>query len=306
MNTYKWFIFSFAIFSLFVLSSGLFVVSQHEQAIVLRLGKIEVDDAGEPIIKKPGLHFKIPLITKAHIFDVRLQTLDVEASRNDRETRIVTSEKKDLLVDYYIKWRITNLPLFYTRTNGNLIRIHTLLEQKINNSLRAEFGTRTIQEVVSGERQDIMALLREQAKASVAELGLDVVDVRIKRIDLPTEVSSAVYARMRAERERVATEHRAEGRSKSEAIQAEADKRVAVLLAEAEKQANILRGKGDAIAAKIYTTSYNRDEKFYAFYRSMAAYKESFSKPQDILVLKPDNWFFKHFGQITNRSKTAS
>ncbi|NQY43436.1 MAG: protease modulator HflC [Legionellales bacterium] len=281
---------------LFIIS-GLFTVQEYERAIVLRLGKIESDFDGNPKIRTPGLNFKIPFVTIARVFDIRIQTLDIDSSR------IVTQNKKDLLVDYYIKWKITDLPKFYTSTGGNIIRVHTLLEQKANDGIRAEFGKRTIQEVVSGERSDIMDLLLKQVDKSVAGLGIDVIDVRIKRVDLPTEVSSTVFARMRAERARVATEHRAKGRSESEAIRAKADAEVTVILATAESESKKIRGEADAIAAKIYAESYNRDPDFYAFYRSTTAYKNIFSNGNDFLVLMPDdNRFFKYFGRIdTNR-----
>ena len=281
---------------LLLLTSGLFKVQQYEQAIVLRLGKIETLADGSPNIRMPGLNFKIPFITNARIFDTRLQTLDIESSR------IVTSEKKDLLVDYYIKWKIVNLPAFFKSTGGNIIRAQTLIEQKLNDSVRAEFGKRTIQEVVSGERHDIMQLLREQAKESVNALGLDIIDVRIKRIDLPTEVSTTVFERMRSERARVAMSHRSEGRAKAEEIRARADAKVTVIVAKAQKESKVIRGQGDAVAAKIYVDSYKKDPGFFSFYRSIRAYKNVFSSKQDILVLKPDSHFFKYFNDM---KKTA-
>lgn len=274
---------------LLLVITGLFSVQEYERAIVLRLGKIEANSNGEPIIRTPGLNFKIPFITATKVFDVRLQTLDIESSR------IVTEEKKDLLVDYYIKWRIVDLPKFYKSTSGNRLRVETLLRQKANDGIRAEFGKRSIQEVVSGERRDIMKILREQVDSSVSGLGINVIDVRIKRIDLPTEVSATVFARMRSERARVATMHRAQGKADAEAIRAKADADVTVILATANSKSKEIRGLGDALAAEIYAKSYNQDPDFYRFYRSMNAYQKAFQNKSDLLVLKPDSRFFKNF-----------
>lgn len=270
--------------------SSIYTVREGQQGILLRLGKIAVDpQTGKPAVKKPGLHFKVPLINTARIFDTRLQTLSI------RSSRIVTEEKKDVLVDYYVKWRIENLPLYFTRTGGNKIQAETLLEQKLNDGLRAEFGKRNISEVVSGERRDIMKILQKQADQSAESLGIQIIDVRIKRIDLPTEVSNAVFERMRAERKRIANEHRARGRSKSEAFRAQADAKVTVILASARSTSKKVRGQGDAEAAKIYADAYNRDSEFYSFYRSLRAYQNAFKSKKDILVLKPDSQFFKFF-----------
>ncbi len=269
--------------------TSIYTVQEGQRGLLLRLGKIELDKTGEAAVKEPGIHFKIPFINSAKIFDTRLQTLAIESSR------IVTAEKKDVLVDYYAKWRISDLPLYFKRTSGNALRAETLLTQKFNDGLRAEFGKRNISDVVSGERRDIMAILLKQADESAQSLGIQVVDVRLKRIDLPSEVSSAVYDRMRAERERIATEHRAEGKSAAEAIRARADAKVTVILATADSKGKQIRGEGDAAAAKIYANAFNKDAGFYEFYRSLVAYKDSFSNQGDILVLQTDNRFFKYF-----------
>jgi len=272
--------------------SCMFTVREGEQVLLLRLGKIEVDEQGNPQVFQPGLHFKIPLITQARYFDVRLQTLAIESSR------IVTEEKKDVLVDYYIKWRVNNLPVYYTRTNGDRHEAEVLLEQQINDGLRAQFGRRTIKEVVANERADIMESLRKKANQNAAELGIDVVDVRLKGIDLPDEVSAAVFDRMRAERERVAAEHRSEGKAQAEAIRAQSDANVTVVLAKAKSEAIKLRGDGDALAAKIYAEAYSRDPKFYSFYQSLLAYGSAFNNKKDVLVLSPDSQFFKYFNSM--------
>lgn len=270
--------------------SSIYIVNEGQQAILLRLGKIIIDkNTNEPAVQGPGLHFKWPFIYVARVFDTRIQTLAIDSSR------IVTAEKKDVLVDFYVKWRIHNLAAYYTSTDGNEFQAETLLQQKLNDGLRAEFGKRNIREVVSGERIDIMAILKTYANESAQNLGIKIIDVRIKSIDLPTEVSTAVYERMRAERERVATEHRADGKAAAEAIRAKADANVTVALAKAKSDAKRIHGEGDATAAAIYATAYAKNPDFFAFYRSINAYVESFADKKDVLVLKPDSQFFKYF-----------
>lgn len=270
-----------------------YTVNEGERALLLRLGAIVIDHTtGKPIIKGPGLHWKTPFITQASIFDVRLQTMDIKSSR------IVTAEQKDVIVDYFVKWRINNLALYYTRTGGSAQLADQLLEQQLNDSLRAQFGRRTISEVVSDDRTTIMDALSQQANANAQRLGLEVVDVRIKRIDLPTEVSTAVFERMRAERERVATEHRSTGKANAEAIRAQADATATITVATAKEQAAVIRSQGDAAAAKIYADAYSQNPDFYAFYRSLLAYKTSFAdQSNSMLVLKPDSQFFKYFNE---------
>lgn len=269
--------------------SSLFIVKEGQNALLLSLGKIEIDRQGQTIVKTPGLNFKIPLLNQVWKFTTRLQTLDIQSSR------IVTTEKKDVIVDYYVKWRISNPALYYTRTSGNASNAQMLLEQQLNDSLRAEFGRRTISEVIADDRASIMDTLNQQANQSAKTLGLQIVDVRIKRIDLPTEVSAAIYERMRAERERVATEHRAQGRANAEAIRANADSQATIIVETAKAQAMQMRGKADAQAAAIYGATYQKDPSFYAFYRHLLVYKKSFASKQDILILKPDSGFFKYF-----------
>lgn len=283
-----------ALITFFTILSCLYQVDQGQNALLLKLGKIVNDrHTHKPMIVQAGLHTKWPMIEEPLYFDTRLQTLLVESSR------IVTEEKKDVLVDYYVKWRISDLPLYYTRTGGNQNRTETLLRQKLNDGLRAEFGKRKITEVVSGERSGIMEILQKEADRSAQSLGVRIVDVRIKSIDLPEEVSAAVFERMRAERERIATQHRADGRAQAEGIRAEADKFVTVALAKANGQAKQIMGRGDAVAAKIYSDAYSQDAGFYAFYRSIAAYKESFANKNDVLLLQPDMPFFKYFNTVS-------
>jgi len=264
-------------------SASAFTVKQWELAIKLQLGKILDADY------KPGLHWMIPFINNVKKFDGRIQTLDA------RPERFLTVEKKDVIVDSYVKWRISNVGQYYRSTGGNTARTSALLAERINTSLRDEFGKRTIHEVVSGERSEIMALLAKQADEKAAELGVEVIDVRIKQIDLPAEVSGSVYDRMRAERERVARDLRAKGDEAAERIQAEADRQRTVIMANAYKESEQLRGNGDAKAAAIYANAYETNSEFYAFYRSLAAYRAVFESGGDMMILKPDSEFFKYF-----------
>lgn len=278
--------------------TSLYTVNEGEQALLLRLGKIVTNSKGAPRTFGPGLHWKTPFITEVKIFDTRLQTLDIKSSR------IVTAEQKDVIVDYFVKWRISDPGLYYTRTGGNAEQANVLLEQQLNDGLRAEFGKRSISEVVSDDRTTIMDALSQQANSNAQRLGIQVVDVRIKRIDLPTEVSTAVFERMRAERERVAMEHRSTGKANAEAIRANADANVTIAIATAKEAAAKMRSQGDAQAARISSDAYSQDAGFYAFYRSLLAYKKVFSNQQNnILVLKPDSQFFKYFNESISGKK---
>lgn len=294
MNTVvKYFWGSILVIVLILLFSGLFVVKEGQEALVSRLGNLQVNAEKQPVVYTPGLHFKLPLITEALMFDTRIQTLDIESSR------IVTAEKKDVLVDYYVKWRIINLAKYYTSSGGIRARAEVLLEQQLNNSLRAQFGQRTIPEVVSDDRSKIMSTLRGEADQSAKPLGIDVIDVRIKAIDLPKEVSAAVFSRMRAERQRVAAEHRANGKSLAEAIRAKADADVTIMLAGARQKAAKIRAKGEGKAAQIYANAYNKSPSFYAFYRSMLAYQDTFNSKNDLLVIGPNSQFFDYVNETT-------
>lgn len=269
-------------------SLSAFTVKEWELAIKLRLGEIVDADY------KPGLHWLVPFVNNVKIFDGRIQTLDA------RPERFLTIEKKDVIVDSFVKWRIANVGQYYRSTGGNPVRTSSLLAERINTSLRDEFGKRTIVEVVSGERAEIMALLTKDADEKANELGVEVIDVRIKRIDLPKEVSGSVYERMRAERERVARDLRAKGDEAAERITAEADRQRTVILANAFKKAETLRGEGDAKAAAVYALAYETNSEFYAFYRSLSAYRSVFSNSGNMMVIKPDSEFFKYFNKKEN------
>ena len=271
------------------LLSMFYTVHETQKAIVLRLGKL-IKDGEKIVVKDSGLYFRVPFIDEVRKFDTRLNLLDIKSSR------IVTNEKKDVLVDFYVEWRIEDLALFYTRTQGDKNKAEVLLSQKSIDGLRAEFGKSSIKEVVSGVRMELMEKLKKFTDHHAGQLGIEVIDVRIKRIDLPDEVSGAVYARMSSERARVASELKAQGEADAIVIRANANKTRRVLLAEAKQAAQDIHGTGDATATKIYADSYSKAPQFFELYKSLNAYKKSFSKEDDILLLKPDNDFFKYFG----------
>ena len=282
---------SIAIISLLLILivSSVFVIYEGQRGIVFEFSKIKRDSStGEMMVFDPGLHFKIPFIQSVKKLDARIQTLDEPADR------FVTSEKKDLIVDSFAKWRIVDFSTYYLRTSGSIDNARALLKQKVNNGLRTEFGTRTIKEIVSGDRDSIMAKALESARSSREDLGIEVVDVRIKAINLPTEISNSIYERMRAERTAVAKEHRSKGKEQAEIIRATIDAKVTIMLAEAQKDAFTTRGEGDALAAKIYSDSYTKDAEFYGFIRSLEAYEKSFNSKNDIMVVQPDSDFFRY------------
>ncbi len=263
---------------------SMFRVFQWEQAIVFKFREIQ------DTVAEPGLHFMIPLINTVQKFETRLLNFDQE------EQRFLTVEKKDVLVDYYVKWRISDVDEFYTATRGGDIQYaNGLLGQRINRALRDEFGRRTVQEVVAGARGEILDIVQSTTEMVQRELGIDVVDVRTKKIDLPQEVSSSVYDRMRAERTRVAKDFRARGGEAAERIRANADREQEVILANAYRDAETIRGEGDAQATEIYASAYGKDQEFFSFYRSLIAYQNSFIGNSDIMILKPDSDFFKFF-----------
>lgn len=281
-----------------VLSSTLFVIDEGQAGIVVQFGKVKRDnDSGLPHVYEPGLHFKVPMIDEVRKLDARIQTMDAQADR------FVTSEKKDLIIDSYVKWRIEDFAKFFLATGGgNRVQAESLLKRKINNGLRSEIGGRSIKDIVSGERTEVMqkALLNS---ASSSELGIKVVDVRIKQINLPLEVSNSIYQRMRAERNAVAREHRSQGREKAEFIRADIDRKVTIMLADAQRRSRQLRGEGDAEATRIYADTYKKNPEFFSFLRSMEAYKKSFEQGNDFMVLKPDDDFFRYFKQANPVTK---
>lgn len=278
------------VFFLMILSASTFTVPEGDHGILLRLGRL-VENRQDTQVKVigPGLHFKWPMIETVRLFDTRLQTLDIQSSR------IVTKEKKDVMVDYYVKWRISDIAKYFKSTGGNVLKAETLLEQQLNTYLRATFGRRTISDLVSGGRDDVMGILKQKAEQQAHELGITVVDVRLKGIELPESTTNAVYQRMRADMQKIANKHRADGQATSSVIKAKADAKVTILLAEAKSKGQMLRAAGQAQAANIYAGAYNQNASFYAYYRSLKAYESSFQDPQSILVLNQDNAFFEYF-----------
>ncbi|MDP3438634.1 MAG: protease modulator HflC, partial [Azonexus sp.] len=233
--------------------------------------------------------FKIPMIQNVRYFEKRIITLD-----NTDPERFITSEKKNVLVDSYIKWRIVDPSLYYISVSGDEARARTRLNQTVNAGLREEFGKRTVHDVVSGERDQIMEQMRKKADVDTRKIGIEIIDVRLKRVELPTEVSDAVYRRMEAERKRVANELRSEGSAEAEKIRADADRQREVIIADAYRDAQKIKGEGDAKAAATYGQAFGQSPDFYAFYRSLEAYRSSFKNKSDILVVEPSSDFFKY------------
>ncbi|MDX1694085.1 MAG: protease modulator HflC [Ketobacteraceae bacterium] len=267
---------------LFFGSSFVYTVKEYERGVMLKFGEIIDADL------EPGLGFKLPIIHEPRLFDGRILTLDM------RPEEYLTQEKKRLVVDSFLMWRIDNIEKFFTATGGGLeVQAQRLLAPRVNEGLRNKFGERSVYEVVSGEREELMQeLTKEINKKTREEFGIEVVDVRVKRIELPASVSGSVYQRMRAEREREAREHRSRGKEKAEGIKAEADRERVEILAKAYKEAEQTRGEGDAESAAIYANAYNKDREFYEFFRKLQAYRQVFSSKQDIMVVKPDGEFF--------------
>ncbi len=277
---------------LFLLTFSVFIVREGQGALMLRLGKIVSAKGDLPAVQGPGLHFKIPFVDYVRMFDMRTQEL---ATPSANPLTVVTKEQTYLLVEYFAKWRIDNLSKFYTSTGGSVSWAETLLEQRINDIVRAEYGRRTSNQAISEDRANMMAAIREEANHIGRDQGINVMDVRIQQITLPKDVMDSVFKRMATERKQFAEAKRAEGVEKSEEIRALADQRVTVIKAEALMQGAAIRAKGDLEAAQIYASAFNVNPKFYAFYRTLEAYEKSFRHKSDILVLKPDGEFFNYF-----------
>ncbi|AXY00099.1 protease modulator HflC [Vibrio alfacsensis] len=314
------------VIALALMLMSLFVIPEGERGIVIRFGRVLKDNNDIARIYEPGLHFKMPLFDRVKTLDARIQTMD------GRSDRFVTSEKKDVIIDSYVKWRIEDFGQFYLATGGgNTLTAEALLERKVTDVLRSEIGSREIKQIVSGPRNndvlpessDSEVVTTEAAKealeidgerdkimenvltgtreSAMTDLGVQIVDFRMKKINLPDNISDSIYKRMRAERESVARKHRSQGREKAEVIRAQAELEVATVLAEADKTARVTRGEADAEAAKIYAEAYNKDPEFFSFLRSLKAYEKSFSSKSDILVLDPKSEFF----QYMNNAKGA-
>lgn len=283
---------SLAVFAVavFLGAQSVYIITEIERAVLLRFGKVVNPDVST------GLHFKWPFVDQVRRFDSRILTLEARAER------FLTVEKKSTQVDSYAKWRIVDVTRYYTATSGEQERAERLLSQRINEGLRNEFATRSLQEVVSGERDQLMVDLRAQLnQIAVESMGVEVIDVRVKKIDLPDEVSEQVYKRMSAEREREAKEHRAIGNEQAEIIRAEADRQRVVIEANAYSQAEKIRGEGDARSASIYAEAFGQNAEFYSFVRSLNAYRSSFAGKEDLVVIDPKSDFFRYFNSVDKK-----
>jgi membrane protease subunit HflC len=281
-----------AVVALVVLNLSIFVVDQRQVAIVLQLGEL-VD-----VKTDPGLYFKVPLVQNVRYFDSRILTMD-----SVEPERFITAEKKNVMVDSFVKWRIFDVKQYYISVRGDELIAQTRLMQTVNSIMREEFGKRSVTDVISGERNKIMEVLREKADADARKIGVQILDVRLKRVDFPPEISDSVYRRMDAERKRVANELRATGNADSEKIRADADKQREVILANAYREAQKIKGDGDAKASALYASAYGRNAEFYAFYRSMEAYKQSFKNKSDVMVVDPSSAFFKYLKSSSKGGK---
>ena len=283
MKTSRIIISAIALLLVIGITQSLFVVSETQRAVKLRFGEIVEFDVA------PGLHFKLPIVNTVRKFDARILTLDAAPQS------YLTSEKKALSVDSFVKWRVSDVAKYFTTTGGDEERLRRLLSQRVDAGLRNEFGSRTVKEVVSGQRDELMDKLSNQLNIIAKdELGIEVIDLRVKKIDLPPEVSDSVYNRMRTERERLAKELRAQGNEVAERIRATADKDKTIILADAYREAEETKGNGDATATATYASAYSKDPEFYDFTRSLKAYESTFSDKSDFLLINPESDFFKY------------
>ncbi|MDF0606349.1 protease modulator HflC [Neisseriaceae bacterium TC5R-5] len=276
---------------LFIASLSMFTVDQRQYALVFQFGEVV------RVIKEPGIQFKIPLLQNVRYFDRRVQTIDAEAPEPFN-----TREKKNVLVDSFVKWRVVDVEQFYKAVGTEAAAV-ARLRQIINDGLRAEFGQKTVADVVSGKRDEVMETVRKRADADARKIGVQILDVRLKRVDFPDNISNSVFDRMQSERRTVASQLRSEGAAEAERIRAEADKQKEVTLAEAYRKAQELKGQGDAKAAAIYAEAFGKNPEFYAFWRSMDVYKDSFKNKSDVMVLEPNSEFFKYFKNPHSQGK---
>jgi modulator of FtsH protease HflC len=267
-----------------LVSSALFTVDQRQNALVFQLGEVK------EVVNRSGLHFKWPLLQNVRHFDMRILTFD-----DAEPLRFITSEKKPVLVDSFVKWRIVDVRQYFISVQGDEFRAATRIKQTISDGLQAEFGRRTLHDVVSGQRDEIMADVRTKADADLKRIGVEIIDVRLKRVDLPQDVSDSVFGRMQAERKRIANEQRSTGYAEAEKIRADADRQREVLLAVAYRDAQRVRGEGDAKSAAIYAAAFNQNPEFYSFYRSMEAYRSTFRGRNDLMLLETNSDFLRYF-----------
>ena len=276
---------------LLVASSAMFTVDQRQNAMVFQLGEVK------EVVTKSRLHFKWPLIQNVRFFDMRILSYD-----DAEPLRFITSEKKPVLVDSFVKWRISDVRQYYISVQGDEMRAATRIKQTISDGLQAEFGRRTVHDVVSGQRDEIMADVRTKADNDLKRIGVQIVDVRLKRVDLPQEVSESVFGRMQAERKRIANEQRSTGAAEAERIRADADRQREIILAEAYRDAQRTKGEGDAKASAIFAQAFSQNPEFFAFYRSMEAYRQSFRGKNDLLLLEPNSEFFRYLRDSQGRA----
>jgi membrane protease subunit HflC len=273
-----------------LISGSLFTVDQRQHAIVFQLGEVK------DVVTKPGLHFKLPLVQNVRHFDMRILTYD-----DAEPLRFLTQGNRPVLVDSFVKWHIIDVRQYYVSVQGDEFRAMTRIRQTVSGTLRDEFGVRTVHEVVSGERENIMSRVREKVDQDLKRIGVGIIDVRLKRVDLPQEVSESVYRRMEAERKRIANELRSTGAAEGEKIRADADRQREVILAEAYRDAQRVRGEGDAKAAATYASAFNQNPEFFSFYRSMEAYRSTFRGRNDLMVLEANSDFLRYFRDSLGR-----
>jgi len=269
---------------LLLVSGTLYTVDQRQNAIVFQLGEVK------DVVQKPGLHLKSPLLQNVRLFDMRILTFD-----DAEPLRFITSEKKPLLVDSFVKWRITDVKQYYVSVQGDEFRAATRIKQTISDGLQAEFGRRNMHDVVSGQREEIMSEVRQKAGIDLKRIGVEIIDVRLKRVDLPQDVSDSVFGRMQAERKRIANEQRSTGAAEAERIRADADRQREIIVAEAYRDSQRIRGDGDAKSAAIYAAAFNQNPEFFAFYRSMDAYRSVFRGRNDLMLLESNSDFLRYF-----------
>ena len=277
-----------------LVSSSLFTVDQRQNAIVFQLGEVK------EVVNRSGLHFKWPLLQNVRHFDMRILTFD-----DAEPLRFLTQGNRPVLVDSFVKWRIADTRQYYVSVQGDELRAATRIKQTVAGVLRDEFGARTVHEVVSGEREQVMSRVREKVDTDLKRIGVEIIDVRLKRVDLPQDVSESVYRRMEAERKRIANELRSTGAAEAEKIRADADRQREVLLAEAYRDAQRVRGEGDAKSAAIYAAAFNQNPEFYSFYRSMEAYRSTFRGRNDLMLLETNSDFLRYFRDSLGRSNTS-
>ena len=277
-----------------IVASTMFTVDQRQNAIVFQLGEVK------EVVRAPGLHFKWPLLQNVRHFDMRILTYD-----DAEPLRFLTQGNRPVLVDSFVKWRINDVRQYYISVEGDEFRAATRIRQTVSGALRDEFGARALHDVVSGEREQIMSRVREKVDEDLKRIGVGVVDVRLKRVDLPADVSESVYRRMEAERKRIANEQRSTGAADAEKIRADADRQREVLLAEAYRDAQRVRGEGDAKAAAIYAAAFNQNPEFFSFYRSMEAYRNTFRGRNDLLLVEPNSDFLRYFRDSLGKGAAA-